>query len=37
MAKKHRSGFKVKATKKMAHEFGKKRGRKRSRKHAGRK
>ena len=35
-SKKH-GGFKVKGTKKMEHEFGKKAGRKRSRKHAGRK
>ena len=34
---KHRGGFKVKGTKKMEHEFGKKHSRKRSRKHGGKK
>jgi hypothetical protein len=33
----HKGGFKVKGTKKMEHEFGKKHSRKRSRKHGGKK
>jgi hypothetical protein len=35
--KENRGGFKVKGTKKMEHEFGKKHAKRRSRKHAGRK
>jgi hypothetical protein len=34
---KHHGGFKVKATKKMEHEFGHKKSRKRRRKHGGKK
>ena len=34
---KHHGGFKVKSTKKAEHEFGHKKGKKRSRKHARRK